>query len=59
MPDVLNQPKPIEDVKNEIHFIRRDINKIKTDVICIKAEISIIKDYIVKKQEAEKQGWIW
>ena len=59
MPEVLSPTKPIEDVKNEIHFIRRDINKLKTDVICIKADISIIKDYITKKQEAEKQGWIW
>ena len=57
MPDVA--PKPIEDVKQQIDFVRRDINKLKTDVICIKADLSIIKDYINKKQETEKQGWIW
>lgn len=57
--DLIIKDKPINSVLNQIDFIRKDINKIKTEVICIKADLSIIKDYINKKQETEKQGWIW
>jgi hypothetical protein len=57
MPDVA--PKPIEDVKQQIDFVRRDINKLKTDVICIKADLSIIKDFIKQKEAEKNQGWFW
>lgn len=57
--DLIIKDKPINSVLNQIDFIRKDINKIKTEVICIKADLSIIKDYINKKKEKEKQGWIW
>mgnify|MGYP001476990106 CR=1 FL=1 len=54
--------KPIEKVKNEVHVINQSINKIKTDLISIKADISIIKDYIKKKENEEKEiskGWFF
>lgn len=57
MPDV--SQKPIQDVKQQIDFIRRDINKLKTDVICIKADLSIIKDFIKQKEAEKNQGWFW
>ena len=57
MPDV--SQKPIQDVKQQIDFIRKDINKLKTDVICIKADLSIIKDFIKKKEAEKNQGWFW
>lgn len=57
MPDV--SQKPIQDVKQQIDFIRRDINKLKTDVICIKADLSIIKDFIKQKEAEKSQGWFW
>ena len=47
--------KPIEDVKNTLHSMNRNINQMKTDVICIKADLSIIKDYIRKKEQEEKE----
>jgi len=58
----MDKPKPIVDIKNELHVIARNINQLKTDIICIKADISIIKDYInekKKKQEEISKGWIW
>jgi hypothetical protein len=57
MPDV--SQKPIQDVKQQIDFIRRDINKLKTDVICIKADLSIIKDFIKQKEAEKNKGWFW
>lgn len=57
----INETKPIEKVKNDVHQINNSINKLKTDIISIKADISIIKDYI-KEQGKEKEiskGWIW
>ena len=57
MPDV--SQKPIQDVKQQIDFIRKDINKLKTDVICIKADLSIIKDFIKQKEAEKNQGWFW
>jgi hypothetical protein len=58
----MDKPKPIVDIKNDLHVITRNINQLKTDIICIKADISIIKDYInekKKKQEEISKGWIW
>jgi hypothetical protein len=58
--------KPIEDVKNTLHSINRNMNQLKTDVVCIKADLSIIKDYIRKKEQEEKEkeeslkvGWFF
>jgi chromosome segregation ATPase len=56
------ETKPIEKVKNEVHQINQNINKMKTDLISIRADISIIKDYIKKKEEENKEistGWFW
>lgn len=60
--DVIHKPKPIVDIKNELHVITRNINQLKTDIICIKADISIIKDYInlqKNKDEEISKRWIW
>jgi len=54
MPD---NPKPIQELQNQIDFIRKDINTIKTEVIYIKADLSIIKEYITKKKEKENNSW--
>lgn len=58
----MDKPKPIVDIKNDLHTITRNINQLKTDIICIKADISIIKDYINEKKRKEEEiskGWIW
>lgn len=58
----MDKPKPIIDIKNDLHTITRNINQLKTDIICIKADISIIKDYIHEKKKKEEEiskGWIW
>lgn len=56
------ETKPIEKVKNDVHEINRNITKIKMDLISMRSDISIIKDYIRKKEEENKEistGWFW
>lgn len=46
--------KPIVDVNNKLHAIKRDMTSLKVDLACIKSDIHLIKEYI-KKEQIKKQ----
>ncbi len=46
--------KPIVNVNNNLHSIKRDMTSLKIDLQCIKSDIHLIKEYI-KKEQIKKQ----
>ena len=56
-------PKPIEEVKQDIHSIKQNLNTIKLDVVCIKSEIQQIKELLKMKEDQKQEiskGWsLW
>ena len=55
-------PKPIEEVKKDIHSINQTLNTIKVDVVCIKSDLMQIKELLKLKEKEEipiSKGWIW
>jgi len=55
-------PKPIEEVKQDIHAIKQNLNTIKLDVICIKSDLMQIKELLKIKDQKEEisKGWsLW
>ena len=62
MPDNPFVPKPIEEVKNDIHSINKTLNTIKVDVVCIKSDLMQIKELLKLKEKEQipiSKGWIW
>ena len=46
--------KPIVNVNNNLHAIKRDMASLKVDLQCIKSDILLIKEYI-RKEQVKKQ----
>jgi len=56
------KPKPIEEVLNELHTIKRILNELKINVVCIDSEIKIIKETLKNKEKAKEEiskGWLF
>ena len=56
-------PKPIEEVKKDIHAIEQNLNTIKLDVVCIKSDLMQIKELLKIKEDQKEEiskGWsLW
>ena len=56
------KPKPIEEVINELHAIKRILNELKISTVCINSEIKQIKEDIKNKEKPKEEitkGWIF
>ena len=62
MPDNPFVPKPIEEVLNELHTIKRILNELKINIVCIDSDIKIIKDKMKEQEKAKEEiskGWLF
>jgi len=56
------KPKPIEEVLNELHTIKRILNELKINIVCIDSEIKIIKENLKNKEKPKEEiskGWLF
>ena len=55
-------PKPIEEVKKDIHAIEQNLNTIKLDVVCIKSDLMQIKELLKIREDQKEEiskGWFF
>lgn len=56
------KPKPIEEVINELHTIKRILNELKLNIVCIDSEIKLIKETLKNKEKPKEEiskGWLF